>query len=412
LKGTLKIARMFGIPVFVHWTFSLLFLYIAYLGIMENHSSEYISTMFFYIICTFGCVLLHEFGHVLSARYFGIGTQDVIILPIGGLARLNKIPEKPMQELIVAIAGPLVNVVLCLIFVAILVYGYGVELYFSELFLDNPPHDLLFELDTSKLPNFLLLMAKANFVLTLFNLIPAFPMDGGRVFRALMSMQFSRTRATLIASVLGQICAVGFLLYAITPLLRDVFAPDSWLEKILTAKKDWEFQPVLTLVSFFIFNAARNEYNHVRMDEIMSRHTIANVLRTQFTRLRTIDLMQTPILEMRKGYENNFLVFGDDGILSDNEIPTQSGLRGVLQDSDIMIASKNNDQNALVLTYMTKDFEKTVPYESIKTVYYKMHQTDQYLMPVMNDDEEVLGVVDMHQLQNFIASHDKVSRKN
>jgi Zn-dependent protease len=398
---------MFGIPVFVHWSFSLLFLYIAYMGFTENHSWEYISTMSFYIICTFGCVLLHEFGHVLSARYFGIGTQDVIILPIGGLARLNKIPEKPVQELIVAIAGPLVNVALCILFVLALLFGYGAELNFSELFLDNPPHDLLF--DVNKSATFLLLMAKANFVLMLFNLIPAFPMDGGRVFRALMSMQFSRTRATLIASVLGQICAVGFLLYAVTPLLKDVFSPDSWLEKYLAQKEDWTFQPVLAFVSFFIFNAARNEYKHVRMDEIMSRHTIANVLRTQFTRLHTIDLMQTPILEMRKGYENNFLVFGDDEILSDNEIPTQSGLRGVLQDDDIMVASKNNEQDALVLTYMTKDFEKTVPYESIKTIYYKMLETNQYLMPVMNDEGVVLGVVDMHQLQNFIASHDKIA---
>jgi Zn-dependent protease len=395
LKGTLKIGRMFRVPVFVHWSFSLLFLYIAYMGFTENHTWEYISTMSFYIICTFCCVLLHEFGHVLSARYFGIGTQDVIILPIGGLARLNKIPEKPIQELIVAIAGPLVNVVLCILFVLALVFGYGAEIEFSELFLDNPPHDLLFEINKSA--TFLLLMAKANFILMLFNLIPAFPMDGGRVFRALMSMQFSRTKATLIASVLGQICAVGFLLYAITPLLKDVFSPDSWLEKYLTSKQDWTFQPVLAFVSFFIFNAARNEYKYVRMDEIMSRHTIANVLRTQFTRLHTIDLMQTPILEMRKGYENSFLVFGDDEIL-----------RGVLQDDDIMVAAKNNDQDALVLTYMTKDFEKTVPYESIKVVYYKMLKTHQYLMPVMSDDE-VLGVVDMHQLQNFIASHDKVS---
>ena len=406
LKGTLKIARMFGIPVFVHWSFSLLFLYIAYTGFVENHSLEYISTMSLYIICTFGCVLLHEFGHVLSARYFGIGTKDVIILPIGGLARLNKIPEKPVQELIVAVAGPFVNVVLCVLFVSVLVFFYGAELEFSELFLDNPTHDLLFEINKSA--NFVLLMAKANFVLMLFNLIPAFPMDGGRVFRALMSMQFSRTRATLIASVLGQICAVGFLLYAVMPLLKDVFSPDSWLEKYLSRKENWTFQPVLAFVSFFIFNAARNEYKYVRMDEIMSRHTIANVLRTQFTRLHTIDLMQTPILEMRKGYEQNFLVFGDDVILSDSEIPTQSGLRGVLQDDDIMVASKNNDHEALVLTYMTQSFEKTTPHESIKTIYYKMLATNQYLMPVMNE-HEVVGVVDMHILENFIATHNKVS---
>jgi CBS domain-containing protein len=287
----------------------------------------------------------------------------------------------------------LVNVVLCLLFILTLVLGYGAEIEFSELFLDNPPHDLLFEINKSA--TFLLLMAKANFVLMLFNLIPAFPMDGGRVFRALMSLKFNRTKATQFASLLGQICAVGFLLYAITPLLRDVFSPDSWLSQYLDSKKDWAFQPVLAFVSYFIFNAARNEYNNVRIDEIMSRHTITNVLRTQFTRLHTIDLMQKPILEMRKGYEQNFLVFGNDEIL-----------RGVLQDDDITVASENNDQDALVLTYMTQDFHKTTPYQSIKTVYYKMIETRQYMMPVMNDQDEILGVVDIHHLQNFIASHD------
>jgi Zn-dependent protease len=351
----------------------------------------------------FVCVVLHEFGHVLSARYFGISTQDVTILPIGGLARLNKIPEKPIQELIVAVAGPMVNAVICLFLVVALTFFYNFQIGINDLLPFDKEQELL--IDVNRTVKFLFILAQSNFVLIVFNMVPAFPMDGGRVFRALLAMRYSRTKATFAASLLGQIFAVVFLAYAISPLLKGVFSSDSsfgmWLSKA-------EFQPVLAFVSFFIFNAARNEYKYVRMDEIMSRHTIANVLRTQFTRLHTIDLMQTPILEMRKGRENNFLVFGDDEILSDNEIPTQSGLRGVLQDDDIMTASKNNDQDALVLTYMTKDFEKTEPHESIKTIYYKMLETGQYLMPVMHEDE-LLGVVDMHVLQNFIASHDKVS---
>jgi Zn-dependent protease len=405
LKGSLKIARLFGIPVYLHWSFSLLFLFIAYMSYTKGYATQHILLICYYTVALFSSVLLHEFGHALSARYYSIGTQYVMILPIAGWARLDKIPEKPVQELIVAIAGPFVNFLLCTTLLFILVFFYEAQIGFYELLPYVKPQDLLFDINESA--NFVMLIAKANFFLAFSNMIPAFPMDGGRAFRALLAMQYSRRKATFTASLVGQFFAIGFFVLALLPLFKDVFSTETTLGKWFSMP-NWEFQPVLAIVSFFIFNAARNEYRNVKMDEIMSRHTIANVLRTQFTRLHTIDLMQTPILEMRKGYENNFLVFGDVEILSDNEIPTQSGLRGVLQDDDIMVASKNNEHNALVLTYMTKDFEKTVPYESIKTVYYKMLETGQYLMPVMND-EEVLGVVDMHQLQNFIASHDKIS---
>lgn len=401
MRGSLQIARLFGIPVFVHWSFSFLFLFIAYTSYADGYNWQHVLLLSSYVLALFGCVVLHEFGHVLSARYYGINTQDVTILPIGGLARLNKIPEKPIQELVVAIAGPMVNVFICVILAFTLVFFFDAHLSLSEIASREQPRDLLFEVNETA--SFLLLMARANFWLVIFNMVPAFPMDGGRVFRALMAMRYNRTKATFTASLLGQIFAVGFLLIALLPLLKDFFSPETTLGKWLANPK-WEVQPILALVSFFIFSAARNEYKSVRIDEIMRRHTIANLLRTQYTALRTIDLMQTPILEMRKGFEHSFLVF-DDATTLESEAKI---LRGVLQDEDTMICDKNNDHNALVLTYMTKDFEQTIPTESIKNVYDKMLETGQYLMPVVNE-KTLLGVVDMYALQNFIASHDKVA---
>ena len=133
------------------------------------------------------------------------------------------------------------------------------------------------------------------------------------------------------------------------------------------------------------------------MDEILSRHTISNILRTHFTRLKTSDLVQTAASEMKKGNEFNFLVFDDDDLL-----------RGLLQDDDVLDSVKNKDYNALVMTYMTTNFQRAKPFDSIREVYYKMLHSGQYLTPVMNGDE-LIGVVDMAMLQNFIASHEKVS---
>jgi Zn-dependent protease/CBS domain-containing protein len=383
MRGSVKIANLFGIPVFIHWSFWLLFFFVAYIS--TSFSSIAFNSV--YVLALFVCVVMHEFGHALSARFYGVSTQDITILPIGGVARLDKMPEKPLQEFVVAIAGPAVNVVIALV-LGLIVYGsFSFQLGAAEIRAvvadGETPINMLFTLLIS------------NIGLVVFNMIPAFPMDGGRVFRALLSIRLGRSRATYIASIFGQVISVGFIIFALLPLLRYVFTPYTDIGMSLTFIW-WKFQPVLALISVFIFTTARNEYKSVRMDEIMSRHTVVNVLRPHFTRLKTSDLMQTASTEMAKGVESNFLVFDDADIL-----------RGVLQDDDILDAAKNKHYDALVFTYMTHELKKISPFDSIKDVYYKMLETGQYLMPVMQNDT-VTGVVDMVMLQNFIKFQEKV----
>ncbi len=152
------------------------------------------------MLAVFTCVLLHEYGHALAARYFGVQTKDIIITPIGGLARLVNMPHDPLQEFAIAIAGPTVNLVVALAFAF---YLAGTRQPFS---LSEGAAGLL---------QFPQLMMWLNLFLFLFNLIPAFPMDGGRILRSLLAVSFRRETATLVAGLLGQLLAVGFVLYGI-----------------------------------------------------------------------------------------------------------------------------------------------------------------------------------------------------
>lgn len=110
MRGSFQIAKFFGIPVFVHWSFGLIFAWIFYLGYSNEWNWTSISVAVAFVLALFVCVVMHEFGHALMARRFGVKTRDIILSPIGGVARLDRLPEKPMQEFYVAIAGPLVNI--------------------------------------------------------------------------------------------------------------------------------------------------------------------------------------------------------------------------------------------------------------------------------------------------------------
>jgi Zn-dependent protease len=178
-----------------------------------------------FILALFACVLLHEFGHAFAARGFGIETPDITLLPIGGVARLSRIPEKPWQELVVAIAGPLVNVVIA----AVLIFVIHGSAALDQLeYLESPRIELLGKL------------ASVNVMLVLFNLIPAFPMDGGRVLRALLAMAMPYAQATQIAAWIGQGLAVVFGIFGIFG------------------------NPFLIFIAFFIFVGAQQEASMAR----------------------------------------------------------------------------------------------------------------------------------------------------
>jgi Zn-dependent protease len=204
MGSSLKIASVFGIAVRIHVTFLLYLAFVCFSSYQEAGLSGAIQGGLL-ILILFGCVLLHEFGHAFAARAFGIRTPDITLYVIGGVARLNRIPDKPWQELIVAVAGPLVNVVIAAVLFMVM---HGTTQLEQVEQLESPGIELLTK------------VASLNLWLLLFNLIPAFPMDGGRVLRSLLAMFIPYFRATQIAARLGQGLAV---LFAIFGFIRDPF---------------------------------------------------------------------------------------------------------------------------------------------------------------------------------------------
>lgn len=199
MRWSYRIIRIAGTDVKVHVTF---FLLLAYRALQGNHAggTPGLVTELVFTAGLFLCIVLHEFGHIFMARRFGIRTPDVILLPIGGVARLERMPSEPRQEFLIALAGPAVT-----LGIAALLYGYlrawGIH-----------PTLLSAELDGSSLTTALM---QVNIFLLLFNLIPAFPMDGGRVLRSLLAMHLGLLPATRIAARVGQGLAIAAAAYAL-----------------------------------------------------------------------------------------------------------------------------------------------------------------------------------------------------
>lgn len=241
MKGSLKIFSLAGIPVFIHWSFWLLGFFLVYYGWSEELNSGEFLVFSFLFIALFACVILHEYGHALMARYFGVKTRDIILLPLGGIARLENLPRKPMQEFLVAAAGPAVNLILASIFAIVLFFDYESD-FLVRVFTRRG--DLILSWDRVITILFLL-----NISLVVMNLVPAFPLDGGRMFRALLAVKLGRLQATRIASRTGQVLAavlIGYGLYA-----KDLMG---------------------ILIGFFIFTMARRELQSLKTEALLSAH--------------------------------------------------------------------------------------------------------------------------------------------
>ncbi|MEQ1827858.1 MAG: site-2 protease family protein [Pirellula sp.] len=188
---TIYVGKLLGIKVYIHWTFWLLAIYVVLTNLNEGIAGA-ISAVGF-VFAVFGCVFLHEMGHALAARSFRIPTLDITLLPIGGVARMGEFPRSPVAELVVALAGPLVNVVIAFG----LLLGLSIQASFSRMSEEGivalgPLEQLLI----------------ANVALAVFNMLPAFPMDGGRVLRSLLAMLMPYSQATQYAARIGQGMAV------------------------------------------------------------------------------------------------------------------------------------------------------------------------------------------------------------
>jgi Zn-dependent protease/CBS domain-containing protein len=248
---SLTVARVAGTAVRIHVTFLLFLVWIWYAYYRQGGAAAAWEGVIF-VSLLFLCVLLHEFGHVFAARRYGIKTPDITLWPFGGIANLERIPEKPSQELVVAIAGPLVNVVIA---AALILYlwlsGFGAVQPNRLAAIEDPQNSMIVKL------------AGANIFLVLFNLIPAFPMDGGRVLRALLATRFSFGRATELAAMVGQGFAV---LFGILGIFTN---------------------PMLIVIAVFVFLAASAEAGHAQLRDVSRGAIVSDAMITQFRSLST-----------------------------------------------------------------------------------------------------------------------------
>src|ERR1700756_1299353 len=242
---SLNIGSVAGTAILIHVTFLLFLAWIFGVSYVSGGAAAAWSGLLFMVLL-FLCVLLHEFGHIFTARRFGVRTPDVILLPIGGVARLERIPEKPSEEFLIAIAGPAVNVVIA----AVLVLLAGASLDPSDFGT----------IESSKI-GLAERLAVVNVFLALFNLIPAFPMDGGRVLRALLATRLGYVRATEIAASIGQgfAFALGFI---------GLF-----------------FNPMLIFIAIFVYLAASAEAHLVAIRAMSRGVPTSAAMMTQFATL-------------------------------------------------------------------------------------------------------------------------------
>ena len=326
--GTVK-----GTVIRIHLTFVLFLLWIGVSHYAQGGQRAAIEGVLF-ITLLFLCVLLHEFGHVFAARRYGVQTPDITLLPIGGVARLERIPEKPSEELVVALAGPAVNVVIAALL--FLVLG-GLPSMDDGTQVHNPGVDLLGRL------------AWVNISLVVFNLIPAFPMDGGRVLRALLASRLGYARGTRIAAGVGQ--AVAFALG-----LAGLFG-----------------NPLLIFIALFVYMGAASEASAAQMRDASRGMIASDAAETRFEGLAPTATVEDAVERLLSTSQHDFPVVDGAG-----------RLRGVVTRDDIIRALRERGPDAPVLEVMRRD----VP------LFHHRQPLDEAMRTMQEGKHPAVGIVD------------------
>lgn len=347
-----------GIPVKVHWSFGLLILFILFVAYQDGQAPTEFIFFILLVMTLFLCVILHEFGHALTAKHFKVNTRDIIISPIGGVARLEKLPKAPKEELLIAIAGPAVNVVIAVICLAGIIGFLGQE----GLILDPESARI------DSFPKYFKTVFYINIVLFLFNLIPAFPMDGGRILRALLSFKLSRKLSTQIASTIGKVFALIFIAYGL-----------------------FIGHYVLAFIGGFIFYMATTENKQVRMEESLFNTEVKDIMRTTYQLMYLHDRMSKPIALSMTNQERNFLVADIDG-----------KIEGTLHHLFIKDAIQQNRQDEFVSAYTSTKLFCLDPDTSINDVRNIMNKEGLSIVMIGHSKHEFVGVVDRDGIINFM----------
>lgn len=347
MRWSFKVARLAGIDIYIHFTFLLLlgFLGFHYYAARQSVSDAVWGVVF--ILAIFATVVLHELGHALTARRFGVQTRDITLLPIGGVARLDRIPEEPTQELLVAVAGPLVNVVIAaVLFVGILATGGF-----------NSAEDLTRDPSGLGWP-FAQRLFVVNVLLVVFNLIPAFPMDGGRILRAFLAMNMDYAQATNVAALIGQ--AIAFVFGAIGLFTGNL---------------------ILMLIALFVWIGAAGEASVAQMRAAIAGIPVRKAMILDFTAVGPADSLRLVADHVMDGYQSDFPVIDDGKVV------------GILRLSDLLGGLSAAGLDAPVSRFMRTDFGTAAPGEALDQALSRLQTGECPVMPVIDRDGKLAGLL-------------------
>jgi len=352
-----KLGRIAGIDLYMHATFLLLLLWVGFVSYLPHQNIVEAVNGVVFILCLFAVVVLHELGHATVARQYGIKTRDITLLPIGGVARLERIPEEPVQELLVALAGPAVNVVLAGILFAVI--------YFAQIPLGSPEQLASFG------GNLISQLFVANVFLALFNLLPAFPMDGGRVLRALLAMRLDYVRATRVAAGVGQIMAV---LFGLVGLMGN---------------------PILLIIALFVWVGANAEAGAVQFRAGIAGVPVSRAMIREFATLSPDDTFAAATRHVLDGFQHDFPVVEGGKVI------------GILSRDALLAALSESGPHGRVGDVMETDFKTADPREMLEPVVQRLKEGNCPVVPVIRDGE-LVGLLTLDNVVELVMIHEAV----
>ncbi|MCS7088362.1 MAG: site-2 protease family protein [Thermoflexales bacterium] len=362
MNWSFRIAQVRGIDIKVHVTFFLILLLgaIQWAGMTPNAPAEGALFGVVLMILLFTCVTLHELGHSIAAQAFGIPVREIVLLPLGGVALISKNPDKPLHELIIAIAGPLVNVAIAVV----LFFVTGATLRATLLDGRGTLGELIMQ---PSLETLLLWLLAANITLVVFNMIPAFPLDGGRVFRALLAFFLGFPRATQIASTVGQVLAIAL---GVLGFISGNF--------------------ILVLIAVFVFFGAGQEQAHAQAKTVLQTRRVGDAYNKHALSLQIGDRVSRVVDYLLTSYQPDYAVMQGNTII------------GIVTRDDVMRALAERAEDCYVTEIMQREFLRVEATRTLDEVRQLLTEQGSRLAAVF-DGSRYLGLISLEDIAEAFA---------
>jgi Zn-dependent protease/predicted transcriptional regulator len=357
MKNAWHIGKILGVETYIHWTFSFLIGWIVVSNLRGGIDLPSILWSIGFFVTMFSCVLLHELGHAFTAKYIGIGTNNIMLFPLGGVAQMESLPEEPRKELLISLAGPAVNLIIAALLLPFI--------HIHDLV--NPEN-----LATLKPGNFLFFLVMVNVWLAVFNLIPAFPLDGGKAFRAILAYFMKRNTATRIATGIGQVFGAVFF-----------FA-------------GFLYSPSLIFVGLFIFIGGQYESDIIRVLEFLHRYTVKDAIIREIPSMESrLSIRQAANLLLSTQNKNFLVTFNGEPVGTIGRDDIANALEE-MSDQEIVDRIKNTN-----LAYVPEN----MPLDEA----WSLMQKDKSPMLLVGKSKDVKGILEADNLSELMLFNSMVA---